>query len=484
MPVALELKTGKPYAQAHNAQVLVYNLLMSDRYGTQVDKGLLFYLKSEEMSVVPSRRAEIVGIVMERNQIATHVRNEKGDARCAGLPPVIQQERMCKGCFSRDACFLYHRATEDGTAENSGVPRVWTETVGHLSEQHLAYFRAWASMIDDENANAHANQHELWTMSASSRERKGVCLGSLKVESVADSADSQKFLYSFLRCDASGVAQPLPPTGLSKGDFVVVSATEPRQKVAVATGIVQAVDARRISVVLGPKLEPHASSAHASPVGSQMMETLTMENGSTARWRIDKDELTTGVSLERSNLIKLFRANGHMHKLRKIIVDLAPPIFGGGVPFGGAVSLSGGEQAPLAATHFMGGRPGALTQAARQTIEGVNSEQQEAIHHVIRAQDYALILGMPGTGKTTTIARLVAVLVAQGQSVLLTAFTNTAVDNILLKLQDLGSNFIRLGRAESVHPDIRAHTIVRGALFFCAALLTAVSPHMTPVLLQ
>ena len=75
---------------------------------------------------------------------------------------------------------------------------------------------------------------------------------------------------------------------------------------------------------------------------------------------------------------------------------------------------------------------------------------------------------MPGTGKTTTIARLVAVLVAQGQSVLLTAFTNTAVDNILLKLQDLGSEFIRLGRAESVHPDIRAHTIVRGACLLSA----------------
>jgi DNA replication ATP-dependent helicase Dna2 len=41
---------------------------------------------------------------------------------------------------------------------------------------------------------------------------------------------------------------------------------------------------------------------------------------------------------------------------------------------------------------------------------------------------------MPGTGKTTAIAALVGVLVKANKSVLLTAFTNSAVDNILLKL--------------------------------------------------
>lgn len=54
---------------------------------------------------------------------------------------------------------------------------------------------------------------------------------------------------------------------------------------------------------------------------------------------------------------------------------------------------------------------------------------------VMAAKDYALILGMPGTGKTTTIACLVQILVAQGKSILLTSYTHSAVDNILLKLK-------------------------------------------------
>ena len=44
---------------------------------------------------------------------------------------------------------------------------------------------------------------------------------------------------------------------------------------------------------------------------------------------------------------------------------------------------------------------------------------------------------MPGTGKTTTIARLVEVFVSQRKSVLLTSYTHSAVDNILLKLKQV-----------------------------------------------
>ena len=53
---------------------------------------------------------------------------------------------------------------------------------------------------------------------------------------------------------------------------------------------------------------------------------------------------------------------------------------------------------------------------------------------------------MPGTGKTTTIACLVQILVARGYSVLLTSFTNSAVDNVLMKLIENGKR--RIGKDE------------------------------------
>ena len=51
---------------------------------------------------------------------------------------------------------------------------------------------------------------------------------------------------------------------------------------------------------------------------------------------------------------------------------------------------------------------------------------------------------MPGTGKTTTIAGLVQLLVARGNSILLTSFTNSAVDNILVKLLEFGNDINHL----------------------------------------
>lgn len=62
-----------------------------------------------------------------------------------------------------------------------------------------------------------------------------------------------------------------------------------------------------------------------------------------------------------------------------------------------------------------------------------------------KAQDYALILGMPGTGKTTTIAKIIQCLVLQKKRVMLTSYTHTAVDNVLLKLTSLGVDVLRLG---------------------------------------
>jgi len=69
---------------------------------------------------------------------------------------------------------------------------------------------------------------------------------------------------------------------------------------------------------------------------------------------------------------------------------------------------------------------------------------------LIVAQDYALVLGMPGTGKTTTIAHIIRALVENGKSVLLTSYTHTAVDNILLKLKTDGIKMLRLGSIAKV----------------------------------
>ncbi|OWK07881.1 DNA2 [Cervus elaphus hippelaphus] len=91
-------------------------------------------------------------------------------------------------------------------------------------------------------------------------------------------------------------------------------------------------------------------------------------------------------------------------------------------------------------------------------LKGLNKPQRQAMKKVLLSKDYTLIVGMPGTGKTTTICTLVRILYACGFSVLLTSYTHSAVDNILLKLAKFKIGFLRLGQIQKVHPDIQKFT--------------------------
>jgi superfamily I DNA/RNA helicase len=68
-----------------------------------------------------------------------------------------------------------------------------------------------------------------------------------------------------------------------------------------------------------------------------------------------------------------------------------------------------------------------------------------------------MILGTPGSGKTTTIVALVKILAKMKQRVLLCNFTNQAIDNILIRLKETGfTNFIRVtNNPASVDPYLK-----------------------------
>jgi DNA replication ATP-dependent helicase Dna2 len=89
-----------------------------------------------------------------------------------------------------------------------------------------------------------------------------------------------------------------------------------------------------------------------------------------------------------------------------------------------------------------------------------NDEQNLAVARAVQARDYLLIQGPPGTGKTSVIAEIVKRLCGQGQRVLLAAFTNQAVDNMLRRLDAEGfHDYLRLGHERSVQGDVQSHLL-------------------------
>jgi DNA replication ATP-dependent helicase Dna2 len=88
---------------------------------------------------------------------------------------------------------------------------------------------------------------------------------------------------------------------------------------------------------------------------------------------------------------------------------------------------------------------------------GLNIDQSKAARKALAARDYLLISGKPGTGKTTAIVVLIHMLITSGKTVLVTAYTHSAVDNICLKLKERGIDFLRVGGKHQVHPDIHSY---------------------------
>ncbi|WP_052890022.1 AAA domain-containing protein [Thermogemmatispora carboxidivorans] len=89
-----------------------------------------------------------------------------------------------------------------------------------------------------------------------------------------------------------------------------------------------------------------------------------------------------------------------------------------------------------------------------------NREQNLAVERALQMQDYLLIHGPPGTGKTAVIAEIVKRLCQRGERVLLAAFTNQAVDNMLLRLESEGfHDYLRLGHERSVAEGVQEHLL-------------------------
>ena len=88
-----------------------------------------------------------------------------------------------------------------------------------------------------------------------------------------------------------------------------------------------------------------------------------------------------------------------------------------------------------------------------QEYSSLNQGQKDAVKKVLFAEDYALLLGLPGTGKTSTLSLIVRALIARGQKVLICSYTHSAVDNLLEKIAMAGAIpafAVRIGYEASV----------------------------------
>jgi ATP-dependent RNA/DNA helicase IGHMBP2 len=88
----------------------------------------------------------------------------------------------------------------------------------------------------------------------------------------------------------------------------------------------------------------------------------------------------------------------------------------------------------------------------------LNTSQQKAIEAIVQNESTTIVHGPPGTGKTTTLIEAIQQLIKRGEKILVSAPSNTAVDNIAKGLITQNVKVLRVGNVSKVDEAIFAHT--------------------------
>ncbi|GLH12203.1 Regulator of nonsense transcripts 1 homolog [Gryllus bimaculatus] len=409
MPI--ELKTGAAKNSVeHRGQVILY-CLMAAQVSPNVSGGLLVYLREGFARKVEVGRPEQRDIVMLRNRLARYIapfyssQQESNDKEFP-LPRPTNNSRVCEWCPQKLVCSAF-LSMSGGDLTKSSAQDLRSACIKHLSHEHLNYVVHWSNLLWLEEKDKSRNAlTDLWSIPAEKREAKGRCLCNLQLNEPVKFKDVDSYSHVFRKNNEGKF--DTNSSQISSGSMVLVS-TDCR--VAIAFGIIEDFNSLSVRVDIPRDL---------SQVGELYGNSF----------KLDLYEPQSFLHWVLGNLAALLEDTETASKLRRLLIDRELPSFD--------PSCDNSSE---------------VKQNSQFTL---NDSQQKAIKMALKAKDYLLLRGLPGTGKSTTIAILIQQFVSQGQSVLLTAHTHSAVDTVLLKLLKLEVPFMRIGShvrvQEAIHP--------------------------------
>ena len=480
--VPVELKTGYWRSPVeHGAQLALYTLMLGERYRQRVPFGLLHYTrhpggdarnkKDDETLAIRPGASDLAHLMHRRNQLAAMfapaASREKASQRggepfaLGTLPPMEQCASECDRCFVRDACFTVNAALEGGAdaMRDPELADMARRVSGHLTEPLARELARWLRLVDLEAAATASRRATPWVPVDAVRRRGGAAADGFSLRKIERPPDApapdprRPHLYRLEMERRSGEARS---DGVTDGVTDGIAALRPsdrlvlsreggaivvgRAVLATASVFPSGEDPRRTSdedhPPVGPRDEVSDLSASAAParivleVETEREVRLTGPGSASegAAWRVDRDDggATMSGRARAAARVRVFLRRRGRATLRRRLFELKPPAF----------------DFTLADEALTSG----LTPGGREIVAALNDEQRAAVRLALAAKDYALIAGLPGAGKSATLAALVRAFVDVGKSVLITSHTHGAVDNVLARLPGVGvEDYVRVG---------------------------------------
>lgn len=398
--VPLELKTGKrPSSICHRAQTLLYALMLHSKQGKPFDLdslnelvGLLFYLKSSEssvnMDIIGGKSQEILDILRTRNRLSSYLVH-----RGSKLPDILPEERsfQCENCYANSYCFAL-KNIESVTKSNSDIE----------------FFCFWNKFVTKEESIAHSERSELWRLCSEERRKLGRCMNKMKLES-CDHTESKETSFGSFKAifvyDHYDKFHLINDTRMFVFDPVILSIDIEKLSLCetniISIGYILSISSNHIVLI----------------IDKQLADTRS-------RYRIDKDEQLSGFGLQRSTLLSLlsnsssnsFENSCNIERVSRLIIQLEEPRWYDHNNKDLSLNISILNQFIMEHPHL-------------------NHDQRIVLKRSLLAKDYHLIVGMPGSGKSTVIAYLIELLVRCGKTILFCSYTHNAIDLVLSKLR-------------------------------------------------
>ncbi|WP_415382275.1 AAA domain-containing protein [Halosimplex sp. TS25] len=407
MPV--ELKTGKNTKREprfhDKVQATCYALILGERRGEPPDTGTLLYTKNaavernEETGDLSPAKEFSIGSGFLKFVLRT--RNALAAMEYdASVPTGYEADAKCEYCFEQDTCMAVSgRLDQESKAGVVGSP---------VPDEEREYFDRVYQSIERERRAVHREYAKLWEQTPEERADDDRALVDLEPTERRE-LDGGNWE---LRARGTGAVSKI-----REGDLVLASDGDPIRGEAELARVER----------LGGDVDDEGGDDSGGDTDPRPEIVVTADEPVELR-RIDvyPSELSTDRMLTALHDAILTQSQAE----KDVLFGRREPEFD-------------------------------FDEVAETYIEN-NDAQNEAVRLSVGCEDCAIIHGPPGTGKTYTLAHIVQALVEDGERVLLSAFTNRAVDNALEALVDQGfEEFVRVGTESGVREDMQQYRLER-----------------------
>ena len=428
----IELKSGKPFmankygiGASHYIQTLLYDLMVRSVIQEKIDPTcyiLYSALDTNQLRYAPPVKSQQYEAIQIRNQLAAIDRLLANIGKGMGQVPILQ--RVTANRFTHIKGYLnkkIERFEKTYTALNDLERRYFNAFSGLIAREHLLA-KTGIQGVDKANGLA-----ALWLDTHEEKELNFQIIKSLKIKE--NYADKDEALIVFEKTKATN-----PLANFRTGDIAVLYPGT--------------ADGKRQT----KNHEPPTVNRPPSTVSTQIFKVTILEitqEAVTVRlrykqfnqtifreyelWNLEHDQMDMSFNAMYQGLFRFAESEKQKRELLLTVRTPSPP-------------APKGEHPPAA---LIG--KGNVDSRNKGGKSQLTQEQHTILQKMLATQDYFLLWGPPGTGKTSQMLKNYARWVFENtdENLLLLAYTNRAVDEICEAVESIGDKakaaYIRIG---------------------------------------